>query len=220
MEKTKILIADDQVLFSSGLRKLLEEEGNIEVVGEATDGEEAVRLATSLKPDIIIMDVVMPKLSGIEAAKQIKDTVPNSNILMLSAYNYDSYILAALRAKVAGFLYKGISIDELVLAIKAIKAGKHVLDETAAFNILSSLVSITNSNAPTSLKHLHEREIEVLKQAARGMTNKEIAENLELSERTIQAHFANIFRKLNVNSRTEAIFHAIKEGWLSLEDVH
>jgi NarL family two-component system response regulator LiaR len=219
MDKIKVLIADDQVLFSSGLRKLLEAENDFEVVGEACDGPEAVSFAANFQPDIVIMDVNMSKLSGIEAAKQIKDTVPASNILMLSAYKYDSYIIAAMRAKVAGFLYKGISFNELVLAIRAIKSGKHVLDETAAFNILSRLVSADGTGSPVSLEHLHDREIEVLKQAAKGMTNKEIAEKLELSERTIQSHFANIFRKLNVNSRTEAIFHALKEGWLSLEDI-
>ena len=219
MGKTTVLIADDQSLFRSGLIELLREEDDFEVVGEAADGAEAVRLASDLKPDVIIMDVVMPNLNGIEAAKQIKETVPASNILMLSAYNYDSYVIASMHAKVAGFLYKGVGINELVSAIKNVKVGKHVIDQNAAFNILSTLISNDNSNEPPSLNQLHDREIEVLKQATTGLSNSEIAEKLEISERTIQAHFSNIFRKLNVKSRTEAIFEAIKRGWISLEDV-
>lgn len=218
MGKTTVLIADDQALFRSGLKELLKEEDDLEVVGEAADGAEAVRLVTDLKPDVIIMDVVMPGMNGIEAAKQIKETVPTSNILMLSAYNYDSYVIASMHAKVSGFLYKGIDINQLISAIKNIKMGKHVLDQNAAFNILSTLVSNDNSRPP-SIKELHDREIEVLKQAATGLSNREIAGKLEISESTIQAHFANIFRKLNVNSRSEAIFEAMKRGWISLDDV-
>ena len=123
MGKTTVLIADDQVLFRSGLKELLKEDDELEVVAEASNGEEAVQLAIDLKPDVIIMDVVMPGINGIEAAKQIMETVPTSSILMLSAYNYESYILASLRNKVAGFLYKGIEISELKTAIGNIRAG-------------------------------------------------------------------------------------------------
>lgn len=219
MQKIKIFVSDDEVLFSSGVRRLLEAEQDFEVVGEANDGQEAVRCALELVPDVVIMNVNMPKLNGIEAARQIKESIPSCNILMLSPYKNGSYILPAMQARVAGFLHKGITFNELVSAIRNIIAGKHVIDETAAFNILSGLVSSDGDDSSIYLEHLHDREIEILRHAATGLTNKEIAEKLELSERTIQSHFANIFRKLNVSSRTEAIFHALKEGWLSLEDI-
>ena len=219
MGKTTVLIADDQVLFRSGLKELLKEDDELEVVAEASNGEEAVQLAIDLKPDVIIMDVVMPGINGIEAAKQIMETVPTSSILMLSAYNYESYILASLRNKVAGFLYKGIEISELKTAIGNIRAGKHVIDQDAAFNIITSMISHKNENSSQSNHQLHDREIEVLKHAAKGMTNREIAFKMELSEHTVQVHMTNIFRKLNVHSRTEAIFYAMKQGWVSLEEI-
>ena len=219
MKKTRILIADDHPVFRDGIRKLLESDEELELIAEASDGEEAISLATKLKPDVVVMDIIMPKLNGIEAAKQIKAALPTTAILMLSAYNYDSYVVTALRAGVAGFVYKGARSSELLSAIKTVRVGEPILDPTVAYKILARLVSPDDSSPKAVFGILRDRELEVLRLAAKGMTNKEIAEELIISERTVQTHFANVFSKLNVGSRTEALLRALKEGWLSLEDV-
>jgi len=218
MKRTKILIADDHAVFREGVRKLLEEDKDLQVVGEANDGIQAVKMATELKPDIVIMDIIMPKLSGIEAAKQIKAALPTTAIIMLSAYNYDSYVLAALQAGVVGFLSKRTHSSELLRAIKSVHDGEPILDPTVAYKVLARLVCTDDSLTKTIRGDLHNRELEVLGLAAKGMASREIAQKLVISERTVQTHFSNIFRKLNVGSRTEAIIQALKLGWLSLED--
>ena len=216
---TRILIADDHPLFREGLRKLLEEEEGLEVVGQASDGEEAVRLACELKPDVVTVDIVMPKLNGLEAAKQIKESVPTTSILMLSAFDYESYLLQALRTGAAGFLSKGVRSTELISAIRAVGQGEPVLDPRAAYKVLARLVYTDDSDSKPILDELHERELEVLKLASQGMTNKEIAHELLISERTVQTHFMNIFRKLDASSRTEAVLKALKQRWITLDDL-
>ena len=219
MNFTRILIADDHPVFRDGIRKLLEEQEELQVIGQADDGEEAVRLACELKPDLVIMDIIMPELNGIDATRQIKESLPGTAILLLSGYNYESYVLAALRAGAAGFLSKGARSKELLDAIKAIQAGEPVLDQSVAYKILTRMVSANDPNATPVFEELHDRELEVLKLAAKGMTNRAIAEELFISDRTVQSHFSNIFRKLNVSSRTEAVLRALKEGWLSPGDL-
>ena len=219
MEKTRILIAEEHVIFREALKKLLEEEGGFDVVGEAGDGEGLVRESIRLEPDVILMDVLMPKLNGIEATRRIKDTLPTSAILILSAHSYEAYVIAALRAGAAGFLSKDVHSSELIAAIRSVRVGEPVIDQTAAYRILTRLVSTNEAGRQTTLDEIHERELDIIKMAAKGLTNKEIARELCISERTVQSHFINIFRKLNVGSRTEAVLRALKEGWLSLEDL-
>jgi DNA-binding NarL/FixJ family response regulator len=168
MGKTRIMLADNQTLFRSGLRSLLTGFDDLEVVGEAANGEEAVSLAARLKPEVLIMDIDMPGLSGLEAAIQIKAAVPECKILMLCAVNYDSHLLTALRAKVDGFLHKEVGTNELLSAIRSVKAGNHVLDQNTAFNILSDLVCKNPSNRLTTLKELNDREVNLIKLAAGG----------------------------------------------------
>ena len=219
MEKMKILIADDHPVFREGIRKLFDDQDDLEVVGQANNGEEAVQIAAELHPDLILMDIMMPKVNGIEATRQIKQLLPATAILLLSGYSYDSYVIAALRAGAAGFLSKGARSNELLEAVRAVQKGEPVLDPTLAYKILSQLVSTGESDSKPKLEELHDRELEVLKLAAKGMTNRAIADELYISERTVQTHFANIFRKLNVGSRTEAVLRALKEGWLSPDDL-
>ncbi|MFC2027836.1 response regulator transcription factor [Chloroflexota bacterium] len=219
MENIRILIADDHPVFRDGIRKLLDEQEGIEVIGQASDGEEAVKLALQLEPDLIIMDIMMPKLSGIDATKEIKTAFPGTAILLLSGYDNEPNVLAALRAGAAGFLSKGARSSEILHAVKSIRMGEPVLDQSIAYKILTRIVSAGDSDTRATLEELHDRELEVLKLAAKGMTNRAIADELFISERTVQTHFANIFRKLNVGSRTEAVLRALKEGWLSPSDL-
>ena len=219
MKTTRILIADDHPVFRDGIRKLFDEQEELEVVGQADDGEAAINLAIELKPDLVIMDIMMPNVNGIEATKRIKAELPGVAILLVSGYSYDSYVLAALRAGAAGFLSKGARSNEILNAVTAIREGNPVLDPSLAYKILTELVSAGDSDARPHLEELHDRELEVLKLAAKGMTNRAIADELFLSERTVQSHFANIFRKLNVGSRTEAVLRALKSGWLSPDDL-
>ena len=212
------MIADDHPAFREGLCQLLEGEEDLKCIAKPEDGEEAVRLAKELAPDVAIIDVAMPKLNGIEAAKQIKVACPNTAILMVSAFGYESYVLASLRAGAAGYLLKSAPLRELTNAVHSVQAGEGVFDLKAASKILQRL-SAEKGEEKRSPEELHRRELQVLKLAAKGISNKQIASKLSISERTVQTHLVNIFRKLGVGSRTEAVLHALKEGWLTLDDL-
>jgi NarL family two-component system response regulator LiaR len=219
MGKIKILLADDHVVVREGTRELLEREEDMEVVAEAGDGEEAVRLAFSQCPDVAIMDISMPKLNGIEATKQIKAKHPATAVLVLTAYDDDQYIFALLEAGAAGYLLKNVRSDELVEAVRAVHAGESVLHPMIARKVINRFARPKDEHGEKdSLNQLTEREMEVLKLAAKGMTNREIAQELVISVRTVQVHLTNIFGKIGVGSRTEAVLHALREGWLVLED--
>jgi two-component system, NarL family, response regulator LiaR len=220
MEKIRILIADDHTLVREGTRERLEREEDFEVVGEAADGEEAVRLANQLKPNVAIMDIAMPNLNGIEATKRIKASQPATAVLVLSAYDNDQYIYAVLEAGANGYLLKNVRGRQLVDAIRDVRAGEVVLDPHVARKVVQWFSSLSRGERVEGLpEHFSERELEVLKLAAKGMSNKEIAAELSLSVRTVQSHLGNIFAKLGVSSRTEAVLRALKEGWISLENV-
>jgi DNA-binding NarL/FixJ family response regulator len=218
VEKIRVLIADDHPAFREGLCQLLEHEEDLECVAEAADGEEAVRLAIELLPDVAIIDIAMPKLNGIEAAAQNKAARPAIAILMVSAFGYESYILASLRAGAAGYLLKNAPLRELTNAIRSVHAGEAVFDLKATSKILRRLVG-DKGEERIELEELHPRELEVLRLIGKGMSNKEIARELVISERTVQTHLVNVFRKLDVGSRTEAVLHALREGWLTLDDL-
>jgi two-component system, NarL family, response regulator LiaR len=217
MEKIRVVVADNHPAFREGLCRLLADEKELEVVGQAGDGEEIVALSQELKPDVAIVDVAMPKLSGIEATKRIKETSPNTAVLIVSAFNYQTYILASLRAGAAGYLTKDTPIRELVTAVRLAYAGDGIIDRSAANNIIRHLIAVKDGKKGNL--DLYPREIEVLKLTAKGMRNKEIAKELNISERTVQAHLSNIFNKLEVDSRTEAVLQALKEGWLDICDL-
>ena len=218
MKKIKVLVADDHPAFREGLCRLIEEEEDMEVVAMAADGGEAARLAKELLPNVAIIDVAMPVVNGIEAAKQIKESCPATATLMVSAYGYESYILASLEAGAAGYLLKNVSLRDLISAVRSVHAGKGVFDLKATSKILRRLAP-EKGEERRGLGELHRRELEVLKLAGKGMSNKEIAAELSISERTVQTHLTNIFRKLEVGSRTEAVLHGLKEGWFTLDDL-
>ena len=220
MDNIRILLAEDHVVVRQSIRHFLDCEDDLEVVGEASDGEEAVQLTAQLKPDIIVMDVAMPRVNGIEATRRIKALCPTTAVLVLSAYDYDQYVFALLEAGAAGYLLKDISGHELIDAIRAVHRGDCILHPTVARKVIARFRSpaIKPDKEQTSV-FLSEREIEVLKRAAKGMCNKDIAKELFLSVRTIEAHLCSIFNKMGVGSRTEAVVYALKQGWFTLEDL-
>jgi DNA-binding NarL/FixJ family response regulator len=223
-----ILLADDHVVVREGTREILERQANLKVVGEAGDGEEAVRLATQLRPDVIIMDFAMPVLNGLEATKLIKDKCPTTAVLVLTAYDDEQYVFALLEAGAAGYLLKNARASEIAEAVQAVSSGESVLAPAIARKVVERVARGHGPGADRTRTHatgegklleeLSERELEVLKLAGAGLTNREIAQRLVLSPRTVQAHLANIFGKLQVGSRTEAVMVALKEGWIKLDE--
>jgi len=220
MGAIRVLIADDHALVREGTRRMLEQEVDMEVVGEAGDGEETVKLACELKPDVAIVDIAMPKLDGIEATKQIKERCPSVTILILSAYDDDQFIFSLLEAGAAGYLLKSVRSRELVDAVRAVYAGESVLHPSIAKKVLNRFVS--TGGKPQDAKPvdvLSDREKEILRLATKGLSNADIAKELYLSVRTVQGHLGHIFNKLQVGSRTEAVVRALKEGWVTLDDI-
>jgi NarL family two-component system response regulator LiaR len=222
MNTIKVMLVEDHVLVREGARELLDREKDLHVVAEAGDGEEAVYLAAARHPDVVVMDIAMPKLNGIEATRQIKAADPSTAVLVLTAYDDDQYIFAFLEAGAAGYLLKDVSMEDLIKAIRAVYAGESVLHPTIARKVVNYFSQRTArrraDEEERDLDQLTEREIEVLKLAAKGMTNREIGLELIISVRTVQVHLSNVFSKLGVGSRTEAVLRALREGWLTLED--
>ncbi len=220
MNKIKVLIADDHALFREGTRSLIDHEKDMEVVGEASDGEEAIKLVNELHPHLVLMDIAMPKVNGIEATRRIKIDNPATAVLILTAYDNDQYIVALLEAGAAGYLLKNVSGSDLVNAIRSVHAGEAVLHPAIAQKVFSRLGGSGHPpEEPALTAELSEREMEILKLAAKGMSNQDIATQLYLSRRTVQAHLANIFRKIDVGSRTEAVLQALRKGWVGLDDL-
>ncbi|MCJ7769847.1 MAG: response regulator transcription factor [Dehalococcoidales bacterium] len=221
MRKIRIMIADDHAVMREGTRQILEQETDLEVVAEAADGEEAVKLAGKNKPDVAIIDIAMPKVDGIEATQRIKALYPSIAVLILSAYDDDQFVFSLIEAGAAGYLLKSVRGRELIEAVRAVYNGESVLHPTIARKVLNRLAPVSGKlQSNKLLEVLSERELEVLRLATRGLSNQDIASELCLSLRTVQAHLGHIFNKLQVGSRTEAVVRALKEGWITLDDIH
>lgn len=219
MKTIKILLADDHAFVRQGTRELLEQQDDLEVVAEADNGRAVVQMALKEHPDVVIMDFAMPELNGIEATRQIKAVAPGIAILVLTAYDSEQYVFAFLEAGAAGYLLKDVSVEELVKAIRAVHGGESILHPAIARKVINHF-SRPDPRQPTDdlLEQLTEREIEVLRLAAKGMSNRDISRELSISVRTVQTHLSNVFNKLGVGSRTEAVVLGLRKGLFSLEE--
>jgi NarL family two-component system response regulator LiaR len=218
--KTRIMIADDHTMLREGMRNLLEQEKDFELVGEAADGEEAVRLAGELKPDIVIMDIVMPRLSGVEATRLIREKSPATAVLILTAYSDIRYIIGLLEAGACGYLLKNSPGKDVVRAVRAVRSGESVLDPEVTRKLVQRLASLSKgTDEQETGSQLTPRELEILRLAANGLGNKEISARLFISLRTVKAHMTNIFNKLGCSSRTDAIIKGLKQGYIDLNDI-
>lgn len=218
MEKIKVLLADDHVVVREGIRELIQDEDDMVVVGEAGDGEEAVEMVSQLAPDVVLMDIAMPKLNGIEATRQIKALHPSVSILILTAYDSEEFVFALVEAGAAGYLLKNVRGREVLNSIRAVHDGESVLHPSVTEKLLSRLQLETGKTAkPEKVEVLSQRELEVLNLGMEGLSNKEVAKELRLGIRTVQTHWRNIFNKLGVSSRTEAVIYGLNKGWITLK---
>lgn len=221
MDRTKairVVLADDHAVVRKGIREFLEEEGDVQVVAEATTGAEAVALTMEHRPDVTVLDIQMPEMSGVQAARQIKAQSPDVQVLVLTAYDDDPYIFAMLQAGASGYVLKNAPSAELVQAVRAVARGESALDPAVTAKVMAQLATGRPSGAQAAVEGLTEREVDVLRLAARGHTNRAIGHELGISDRTVQGHLANIFGKLGVSTRTEAVLLAMKQGWITLDE--
>jgi NarL family two-component system response regulator LiaR len=216
-ETIHVFVADDHPVVRTGLEALIDTEPGMEVVGTAADGEATVRRVLELKPDVILMDLKMPRKSGQEAIEAIKESDPEARILVLTSFGDDDSVFAAIKAGALGFLLKDSRPMELIHAIRNVHAGKSSLHPDIALKLVHELSN--PSNLPPTEEPLTEREEEVVKLVAQGLSNQEIAERLSITERTVRAHVSSILSKLQLANRTQAALYALKEGLASLDDV-
>jgi DNA-binding NarL/FixJ family response regulator len=209
----RVVIADDHNVVRKGIRELLSDEDDIGVVGEARNGQEAVDLATALQPDVVVMDIAMPELSGVEATRQIRVAVPSVRVLVLTSYADDPYIYGLLDAGASGYILKTAESHEIVRAVRATAAGQSAIDPVIAPRLIARL-----TRPAAGSDTLTERELDVLRRAAHGLTNKQIGAELQISDRTVQNHLANIYAKLGVASRTEAVTAGLQRRLIRLDE--
>ena len=221
MEKIRVIIAEDHTFVREATRQLLEQEPDIEIVGEATDGAEALALVKRLNPDVAIVDISMPVMSGIEATERIKAVRPGTAVLILTQYDDDQYIFALLAAGAAGYLLKDVPSTEIVRAVRSVHAGEPVLHPAIVKKVLARFAAEAQDQQPARAEGelLTEREREILRLAACGLSNARIGERLFVSLRTVQVHLTHIFNKLGVGSRTEAVIVGLRRGVLQMEDL-
>ena len=215
--KIKVLLADDHHIVRAGIRQLLESAKDIQVVAEAGDGEEAQLLIQKHKPDVAVLDIQMPKASGIEVTRWIRSHLPEIGVLILTAYDDEPYVMAVLQAGANGYVLKTAKTEELIQAVRDVYEGKSALDPAVTQKLMSNLFQRPEKG---SVEPLTDRELDVLRLAAKGYTNKAIGVQLNISDRTVQGHLAHIFAKLQATSRTEAVMRGVSLGWISQSAGH
>jgi len=210
--KIRVLLADDHHIVRAGIRQLLESSGDLHVIAEAGDGEEAQSLIEQHKPDVAVLDIQMPKASGIEVTRWVRAHLPAVGVLILTAYDDDPYVMAVLQAGANGYVLKTAQADDLIQAVRDVNEGKSALDPAITRKLMSN---IFKGPEKKFVEPLTDRELDVLRLAAKGFTNKAIGVQLTISDRTVQGHLAHIFAKLQANSRTEAVMRAVSLGLIS-----
>jgi len=226
MDKIRIMIVDDHPLFREGLRRVLEEEDDLLVEAEVADGEQAIALAREIQPDVVLLDINLPSMNGLQVTREIKASLPETAVINLTAYHDEEQIVHAIRAGASAYYPKEVMPDKLIFAVRQVNRGQYVIDDKvlpkSEINswLMKQLASLSPLGAPDESRFapLSPREMEILQHAARGSSNKEIAHALQISQQTVKNHISSILRKLDVKDRTEAAVYALRHGWIRLED--
>jgi DNA-binding NarL/FixJ family response regulator len=225
-QRTKILLVDDHALFRVGMRQILEREADIDIVGEAEDARDAFTLAVELSPDIVLLDLSLPAPGGIETTQRIKREVPSAGIIALAVAEDEDQLFDAIKAGAAAFVLKDVSPEDLVTIIRRVRAGEYLINDkvfarpTVASRVLKEFreLAVYGQEATPIFAPLSPREVEILDNIAKGMTNKQVAYALTISEQTVKNHMSSILRKLSVNDRTQAVVYAMKQGWIKIPE--
>lgn len=216
MSPIRVVLADDHAVVRKGIRDFLEEDGSIQVVAEAGDGEKVKELIVSLKPDVVVLDVRMPKATGIDVTRWIREQKLPVHVLILSAYDDDPFVLAAIQAGANGYMLKNAEADQITAAVRAVHSGQSAITPEIAQKLIMQMAG--GGEATTTMEPVSDREREVLQLAAAGLTNRGIGQKLSISDRTVQGHLASLYSKLQVNSRTEAVTKALQLGLIHLPE--
>lgn len=220
------MIVDDHPLFREGLRRVLEEEEDLLVEAEVADGEQAIVLAREIRPDVVLLDINLPSMNGLQVTREIRSSLPETAVINLTAYHDEEQVVRAINAGASAYYPKEVMPDKLIFAVRQVSKGKHVIDERVlgASEVKSWLIEQSAKLAPLGvpddarLVPLSAREMQILQHVARGSSNKEIAHELRISQQTVKNHISSILRKLNVKDRTEAAVYALRHGWIRLQD--
>jgi len=225
-QRTKILLVDDHALFRVGMRQILDGEADFDIVGEAEDGRAAFQMAIEMSPDIVLLDLSLPAPGGIDTTQRIKREIPSVGIIALAVAEDEDQLFEAIKAGAAAFILKDINPDDLVTIIRRVRAGEYLINDkvfsrpTVASRVLKEFreLAVYGQEAAPIFAPLSPREVEILDNIAKGMTNKQVAYALSISEQTVKNHMSSILRKLSVNDRTQAVVYAMKQGWIRIPE--
>lgn len=226
MDKVTVMIVDDHPLFREGLRRVLKEEEDLSVEAEVADGDQAIALAREIRPDVILLDINLPSMNGVQVTREIKARLPETAVILLTAYHDEEQIIHAIRAGASAYYPKEVMPDKLIFAVRQVSRGHYVIDDRVLGKsevnswLMNKLDDLAPLGGPDESRFvpLSSREMEILQHAARGSSNKEIAHALQISQQTVKNHISSILRKLDAKDRTEAAVYALRHGWIRLED--
>jgi DNA-binding NarL/FixJ family response regulator len=218
-ETIRVAVVDDQRLFTKGLSGLVDMLDGVEVVGVAYDGEEAVALCRKEEPDVVLMDISMPKMDGISATREIRDLLPQTAVIILTAHEDDEHVFEGIKAGAQGYLLKDSEPEDLSRAIHTVHSGNTIIAPDLAQKMLNTFESGGSGRSQLAPPPLTERELEVIRALAQGMSDRQIAQSLGISEKTVRNHTSNIYRKLHIFDRTQAVIYAVREGVIDVEEL-